>query len=239
MCSSWNLLLWYGDAFFWNLPYTPPYELLKSALHRPMSWAQSLATRGLSNGRLTLASNQHRCRVLVLQQPMRARQCGLSHIFRLQNQWVFYITTGRSCWGHSEVSTCILHSREQEGRKEKKKKNKTKSIRPLRGKGIDLSLSSKCLHLTSTNDLLKQTCVRETGKGGPPPDIRCSLCGFEGGIQEMRVGWFWIRRHLHLHQSGFDHRLSCYLNRDPHVEYIRVCALICQPRGSVCQRGGY
>ena len=91
--------------------------------------------------------NQHRCRVLVLQQPISGRQCGLSHIFRLQNQWVFYITTGRSGWGHTEVSTCILHSREQEGRKKKKKNKKTS--RPLRGKGIDPVACTKCLHLTS------------------------------------------------------------------------------------------
>lgn len=91
--------------------------------------------------------NQHRCRVLVLQQPIRGRQCGLSHIFRLQNQWVFYITTGRSCWGQTEVSTCILHSREQEGRKEKKKKKN--HYQTFRGKGIDPSASTKCLHLTS------------------------------------------------------------------------------------------
>lgn len=160
------MLFWYGDVFsetclshlltsFWNPHCTGEW----------MSCAWSLATRGLSNGRLTRVCNQHRCRVLVLQQPIRGRQCGLSHIFRLQNQWVFYITTGRSGWGHTEVSTCILHSREQEGRKVKKKKKK--ATRPFRGKGIDPLARTKCLHLTSQQATYWNRAISEKEGGAP------------------------------------------------------------------------
>lgn len=145
------------------MPFTPPYQLLKSTLHRRMSCAWSLATRGLSNGRLTLVCNQHRCRVLVLQQPIRGRQCGLSHIFRLQNQWVFYITTGRSGWGHTEVSTCILHSREQEGRKIKKKKKKSNQTFE-RKRNWPISQYQMFAFNFTTSDLLKQSYFRETGR---------------------------------------------------------------------------
>lgn len=127
------------------MPFTPLYQLLKSALHRRMSCAWSLATRGLSNGRLTLACNQHRCRVLEQKQPIRGRQCGLSHIFRLQNQWVFYITTG----GQAEDTPKLAHAYYTPGNRKAGRLKKKNPTRPLRGKGIDPLASTKYLRLTS------------------------------------------------------------------------------------------
>lgn len=160
-----------------------------------MSCARSLATRGLSNGRLTLACNQHRCRVLVQKQPIRGRRCGLSHIFRLQNQWVFYITTGRSGWGHTEVSTRILHSREQEGRKIKKKSNQTFE----RKRNWPMSQYQMLAFNFTASDLL-QRAVSEKQRGAQvPPDSR----GSPVGPRDLGV-WIRIRGPLQLHRGALD-----------------------------------
>lgn len=86
-----------------------------------MSCARGLATRGLSNGRLTLAGEPAQVQGFSTTAANQGQTVWVESYFPFTEPMGILHNDGEVRLRTYEVSTCILHSREQEGRKKKKK----------------------------------------------------------------------------------------------------------------------